>query len=81
MRYETGRCRLVECLALAGMTQQQLADKIPMDKRQISRYATGDIKGMSLLTAVTIAEAIGCNPKDLFEWVPIKPTKRQRGNP
>lgn len=80
MKYLTGRCRLVECLANAGMTQQQLADKIPMDRRQISRYAVGDIRGMSLLTAVTIADAIGCNPKDLYEFIPIK-TKGQRGKP
>lgn len=84
MQFKMGRCRLVECLAIAGMSQQELADKIPMNKRQVSRYCTGDIKGMSLLTAFTIAHAIGCEPKELFDFIevtPKPPTKRQRGNP
>jgi transcriptional regulator with XRE-family HTH domain len=72
MTLKVGRCLLVQRLRQAGMTQQELADKIGMNKRQVSRYATGDIKSMSLSTAVIIADAIGCNPRDLYEWIPAK---------
>lgn len=71
MKLRAGRCLLTRRLREAKMTQQELADKIRMDKRQISRYATGDIKGMSLQTAVTIADAIGISPRDLYEWIPV----------
>lgn len=75
MKYTTGRCLLSRRLREAGMTQQELADKIPMDKRQISRYVNGDIKGMSLETAVTIANALSCLPEELYEWIPVEKEK------
>jgi transcriptional regulator with XRE-family HTH domain len=71
MRYDIGRCLIDDRLREAEMTRSQLADKIGMDRRQLSRYAT---KGaiMTFANAVLIADIIGCNPRDLYEWIPVR---------
>lgn len=53
------------------MSQQQLANKLRMDRRQISHYVTGD-KTMSLTTAKTIASTLDCYIDDLYEWIEVK---------
>lgn len=70
MRYAIGRCLLDDRLREAGMTRPQLAEKIRMDRRQLSRYATKE-SVMTLANAVLIADAIGCNPRTLYEWIPV----------
>lgn len=67
MAYKPGRCLLHLRLKQAGMTPQSLADKLGMDRQQVSNYAN-KVKVMSLSTAKTIATAIGCSIEDLYEW-------------
>lgn len=76
MRIEVGRCLIPDILRRLNMSQQQLADKIGMNKRQLSRYCTSDIECMALPTAVLIADTLGCSPRDLYEWFPVRRRKR-----
>lgn len=76
MYYVVGRCLLQIRLREAGMTQQQLATKLKMSRQQVSHYATNN-RVMSLSTAKTIAEAIGCTIDSLYEW---EITKKGVGN-
>lgn len=77
MAFKVGRCLLQYRLAEAGMTQQELAEKINMKPQQISDYAANRYV-MSLRNAKTISHAIGCHIDDLYEWVEIPPTQRKR---
>lgn len=67
MRYDYGRCLLDHHLQTRGLSQAEFARRIGMDKRQISAYINGR-KRMSLLTAVIIADALGINPRELYEF-------------
>ncbi|KIL42047.1 hypothetical protein SD70_02350 [Gordoniibacillus kamchatkensis] len=78
MAYKVGRCLLQRRLQEAGMTQQDLANRINMSRQQVSDYATGVKNSMHLSTAKTIASAIGCSIDDLYEWIEIKPSKRSK---
>jgi transcriptional regulator with XRE-family HTH domain len=79
-RLRAGSCLLAKRLSEAGLTQQDLADRLGMNKRQVSNYATGKIKEMSLTTAVMISDIIGCSPRDLYEWIEVpRGDKRRRG--
>ncbi|WP_409346786.1 helix-turn-helix domain-containing protein [Paenibacillus sp. MBLB4367] len=77
MPYKPGRCLLVDRLRDVGMTQQELADKEGFTRQQISEYATGKRK-MSYINAITIAEALDCHPRDLYELIPVKKSERRR---
>lgn len=61
------RCFLKYRLSEVNMKQQSLAERLSMPKSMISEYANGHTI-MSLETAKTIADAIGCNVEDLYEW-------------
>lgn len=69
--YEVGRCLLRYRLKEARMSQQELSEKIKMSKTQISDYIHNRRK-MSLSTAKTIAEAVGCTIDDLYEWKKVR---------
>jgi DNA-binding XRE family transcriptional regulator len=62
-----GKCLLLKRLNDRGMTQQELADKIPMNPQQINDYIHNR-KTMSLKTARVIAKGVGCYIDDLYEW-------------
>lgn len=64
---EYGRCLLADRLREARMTQQELADKAGIDKRQISDYVV-ERRVMSLLTAVKVAKALKCDVTALYEF-------------
>lgn len=75
LRYEVGRCLLVERLREAKMSQSQLAKKLGWNRQKISKYVTGETKMMELNTATLIADTIGCSPKDLYEWNLVRDEK------
>lgn len=77
MTFKVGRCRLQECLRIAGLSQQELAAKVKMPAQQISDYANDRIT-MSLRNAKSIAHAIGCSIDNLYEWEQIPPSQRSR---
>ncbi|QDX93595.1 XRE family transcriptional regulator [Brevibacillus laterosporus] len=79
MTFKVGRCRLYERLQLAGMTQTELAEKIHMKRQQVSDYANNR-NVMSLSNAKAIAHTLGCQIDDLYEWVEIPPSERNRNN-
>lgn len=65
-RYTLGHCRLSKVLADANMTQQELADKTGYSKQEISNWANMVKKRMDLEIAISIAEAIGCDVRELY---------------
>ncbi|WP_240470132.1 helix-turn-helix transcriptional regulator [Brevibacillus laterosporus] len=79
MTFKVGRCRLFERLKIADMTQADLAEKIQMKRQQLSDYANNR-NVMSLSNARSIAHALGCHIDDLYEWIEIPPSERNRNN-
>ncbi len=69
-RYILGDCRLTELMLEANITTQELADKTGYTKQEISNWANMVKKSMALATAISMAEAIGCNIRDLYVLVP-----------
>lgn len=49
-----------------GMTQQQLADAIQIDRAEISRYENG-LRAMGIALIPPLAQALGVPPGQLFE--------------
>jgi transcriptional regulator with XRE-family HTH domain len=67
--FTAGRCRIPEILRQRGMTQRQLADLTGINYTYINDRANnrdGYILGLN--NAKTIAESLGCNIDDLYEW-------------
>ncbi|WP_171681331.1 helix-turn-helix domain-containing protein [Paenibacillus planticolens] len=67
-----GRCRIPEFLNARGWSQQDLVDRTGISKGTISAYCTEYRTRMHLLNAVLIADALGVEPRDLYEWVYVK---------
>jgi hypothetical protein len=42
--------------------------KAGVDEKVVSFYCTGRRDQMSLALAVRFADALGCSPRDLYEW-------------
>lgn len=66
--YRAGKCLLPNLIRSRKLTPQELADRIPMSKQQISDYSNNR-KLMSLETAKTIATALNVSIEELYEWV------------
>lgn len=77
MAYKPGRCLLLLRLAERGLTQQELASRLYMPRAQINDYAMNR-KIMSLKNAKSIAAVLECRIDDLYEWIPVPPSKRSR---
>lgn len=75
MRYKLGRCRIPEHLENARMSVQDLVDKTGYTKQEISNWSNKIRKNMELPTAISIAEALGCSERDLYELIAIEPTE------
>ncbi|WP_254068715.1 helix-turn-helix transcriptional regulator [Brevibacillus sp. 7WMA2] len=50
-----------------------------MKRQQLSDYANNR-NVMSLSNARSIAHALGCHIDDLYEWIEIPPSERNRNN-
>lgn len=72
MKLVIGRCLIPRLLTYRNWTQQDLADRIGVDKRTISFYCTGARKKMPLYLGVLIADALEVSPRDLYEWEYVK---------
>lgn len=70
MVVKPGRCLLTHRLNEINKTQSWLCEKTGMSRSQVSDYATNR-KMMSYGTAMTIAEAIGCNMDNLYEKIRV----------
>lgn len=71
MAYKVGRCLLREILINAGMTQQDLADKLGVTKQQINKYVNEPYTVMTLQVAKNIAAILNCHIEDIYEWVEV----------
>ncbi len=57
---------------IAGLTQQQLAEKAGVDDSLISRLERGDRKTASYESIVRIARALNVEPEELFPVPDVK---------
>lgn len=56
------------------MSQTDLCVKTDFSPQQISDYVNGR-RQMSLQNSISIAEAVRCDPRDLYELIPVQNTK------
>lgn len=70
MRYEWRRCLLKLRLKERKLTQKYVCGKTGIDKRQMSRYANNQAF-MDFDIALSIADVIGCHPRELYDWETI----------
>jgi plasmid maintenance system antidote protein VapI len=75
MKFELGCCRLGELLLDSGLTKEALARAMLYKPERISDYMENK-RVMPLQTAISIADTIGCDVKDLYELIPAeRPTE------
>jgi transcriptional regulator with XRE-family HTH domain len=75
MNFECGNCLLRERLKLAGMTQQELANRTGITRQQISDYSTNR-RVMTLRIARILAQGLSSvlstSIDDLYDWIEYK---------
>lgn len=59
------RCLLRDRRRRAGLTQQQVAERLGVSKSRISEYENSEIN-MSIITAKKLAVICGCDINELF---------------
>ncbi|MEW9698732.1 XRE family transcriptional regulator [Paenibacillus sp. SI8] len=74
MKSELGRCLLRERLHEAGMELEGLAQLLHYKPERLEDFITNK-RVMPLKTAVHISDAIACEVKALYEWVPAQDEK------
>lgn len=62
-----GKCKLLELLRKADMTQIELSELTGISKQQINEYIS-NTRTMSLFNAKIIANVMKCYVDDLYEW-------------
>lgn len=70
LAYIVGRCLLRERLIAAGMTQQDLANRMDIRVQQINKYVLNKQR-MSIQVAKNIASILNCSIEDLYEWIEV----------
>jgi transcriptional regulator with XRE-family HTH domain len=57
-----------------GLTLQEIADKIGVEKPTVQRYESGKIKKIDTVTIELLAKAVACSPAYLMGWTnsPLK---------
>lgn len=74
---EVGKCLLGDIRKSKGLTQAQLARRVDKSKSTISGWETNR-NVMELENAANICEILGCEIKDLYEWIHVdEPPKRK----
>lgn len=76
MMYIHGRCLLKLRLRQHGLKQADIVNRTQYTRSQISDYANDRVT-MSIDALRTISEVIGCDMKELYEWVDFGPSKRK----
>lgn len=69
MKYDLGRCLLHDRLHESGMTIAELAATLLYRQERLLDYMDNK-RMMPLKTAITIADTIGCDVKNLYELIP-----------
>ncbi|MEL7213496.1 MAG: helix-turn-helix transcriptional regulator [Pseudomonadota bacterium] len=65
--------RLDVMLAHRKMTSRDLAAQIGIAEQNLSLLKSGKVRGVRFNTLEAICAALGCQPGDLFEFVPDDP--------
>lgn len=69
MKLGLGRCLLQERLGEAGMTGVELARLLQYKPERINDYIDNK-RVMPLQVAISIADTVGCDVKELYELIP-----------
>lgn len=72
MKYELGRCLLLERLNEYGKTKEQLTQALLYKPERLSDFMENK-RVMPLQIAISVADTIGCDVRDLYELIPTKP--------
>lgn len=72
MKFELGRCLLYERLLESGMSKDELAQILFYKPERIGDFME-DKRVMPLKIAISIADTIGCNVRDLYELKSTEP--------
>lgn len=72
MKLELGRCLLHERLVEIGMTKEQLAQTLLYRPARIDDFIEKK-RVMSLQIAVSVADTLGCDVRELYEIIPANP--------
>lgn len=70
MKLELGNCLLEQRLHECGMTREQLARALFIKPERIGDYIDNK-RVMPLKAAISIADTVRCDVRDLYEWHPI----------
>ena len=62
--------RLSDLMTKRGMTSEELAGRLDMSTRVISRIAKGDYQALRKTTLNALCRELDCTPGDLLEYVP-----------
>jgi plasmid maintenance system antidote protein VapI len=74
MKYELGRCLLHERLIESGQTKEQLAQALLYKPERLSDFMENK-RVMPLQVAISVADTIVCDVRDLYELIPATPLK------
>lgn len=69
MKFELGRCLLRERLQQAGISVEELARALRYKPERLSDFIENK-RVMPLKTALSIADTLSCEAKDLYELLP-----------
>lgn len=70
MKLELGRCLLQERMVEYGMTMPELSRTLQYKPERIIDYIENK-RIMPLQVAISIADTIGCQVRDLYEWTVV----------
>lgn len=73
--------RVLEMRKSRGLTQQELADRVPVDVGKISRVELGKQNNLTVATLVKLSNALGVRVVDLFSTPKVPRKKASRGRP
>ncbi|ANY66022.1 transcriptional regulator [Paenibacillus sp. BIHB 4019] len=71
MKFELGRCLLLERLAEADMTIGQLTEALHYKHERMNDFIENK-RMMPLKTAISIADTIGCSVNGLYELIALE---------
>ncbi len=74
---DVGKCLLADILLQKKVSQSELADRVDVTKQQLGHYIHNR-RIMSLPIAVNIANELGCDVKDLYEWIEVEVRTKRR---
>ncbi|CAH1218584.1 hypothetical protein PAECIP111891_04756 [Paenibacillus allorhizoplanae] len=73
MKFELGRCLLQERLDEHGMSRDELARALFYKPERIIDYMENK-RVMPLQVAISVADTVGCQVRDLYELISKNPT-------